>query len=103
MSKMSEMDLTIKELRDAAAAINDAADWLARQFSGDAEKEAPAPAKEPELKLEDVRAVLADMSRKGHTAEIRALLQKYGAAKLSGVDPANYKALLKDVEGLDHA
>ena len=103
MSKVSELDMTIKELRDAAAAINDAADWLARQFSGDAEKEAPAPAKEPELKLEDVRAVLADMSRKGHTAEIRALLQKYGAAKLSGVDPANYKALLKDVEGLDHA
>ena len=103
MSKVSELDMTIKELRDAAAAINDAADWLARQFSGDAEKEAPAPAKEPELKLEDVRAVWADMSRKGHTAEIRALLQKYGAATLSGVDPANYKALLKDVEGLDHA
>ena len=36
-------------------------------------------------------------------SQIRALLQKYGAAKLSGVDPANYKALLKDVEGLDHA
>ena len=29
--------------------------------------------------LEQVRAVLADKSRKGHTAEIRALLQKYGA------------------------
>ena len=65
--------------------------------------EAPAAGWVKELKLEDVRAVLADMSRKGHTAEIRALLQKYGAAKLSGVDPANYKALLKDVEGLDHA
>ena len=103
MSKMSDMAQTIEELRTAAVAINDVADWLARQFSGDAEKEAPAPAMEPELKLEDVRAVLADMSRKGHTAEIRALLQKYGAAKLSGVDPANYKALLKDVEGLDHA
>ena len=103
MSKMSDMAQTIEELRTAAAAINDAADWLAKQFSGEAEKDAPAPAKEPELMLEDVRAVLADMSRKGHTAEIRALLQKYGAAKLSGVDPANYKALLKDVEGLNNA
>ena len=28
MSKMAEMDQTIKELRDAAAAINSAADWL---------------------------------------------------------------------------
>ena len=97
MSKMSDMAQTIEELRNAAAAINDAADWLSRKFSDE-----PAVA-EPELKLEDVRAVLADMSRKGHTAEIRVLLQKYGAAKLSGVDPANYSALLKDVEELDHA
>lgn len=52
------------------------------------------------LTLEQVRAILADKSRKGHTAEIRSLLQKYGAAKLSGIDPANYKALLADVEGL---
>lgn len=103
MSKMSDMAMTIEDLRNAAAAINDAADWLSRQFSGEPADAEPAPAKELELKLEDVRAVLADMSRKGHTAEIRALLQKYGAAKLSGVDPANYKALLKDVEGLDHA
>lgn len=103
MSKMSDMAMTIEELRNAAAAINDAADWLSRQFSDDADAAEPAPTKEPEPKLEDVRAVLADMSRKGHTAEIRALLQKYGAAKLSGVDPANYSALLKDVEGLDHA
>ena len=103
MSKMAEMAQTIEELRNAAAAINDAADWLSRQISGEPADAEPAPAKEPDLKLEDVRAVLADMSRKGHTAEIRALLQKYGAAKLSGVDPANYSALLKDVEGLDHA
>ena len=103
MSKMGHMAITIEEHRKAAAAINDAADWLSRQFSGEPAVAEPAPAKEPELKLEDVRAVLADMSRKGHTTEIRALLQKYGAAKLSGVDPANYSALLKDVEGLDRA
>ena len=44
--------------------------------------------------------ILAEKSRKGYTSQIRALLQKYGAAKLSGVDPANYEALLQDVEGL---
>ena len=103
MSKMSDMAMTIEELRNAAAAINDAIDWLSRQFSSEPTEPETAPAKEPELKLEDVRAVLADMSRKGHTAEIRVLLQKYGTAKLSGIDPANYSALLKDVEGLDHA
>ena len=52
----------------------------------------------PEIKLEDVRAVLAEKSRAGHTADVRALLQKYGAEKLSAVDPANYEALMKDAE-----
>ena len=108
MSKMSDMAMTIEELRNAAAAINEAANWLAAQFSGTAD-EAPAekPAakaeKKPELKLEDVRAVLAEKSRAGHTAAIRTLLQKYGASKLSGVDPKHYEALLKDAEVLDHA
>jgi len=104
MSKMSDMAMTIEELRSAAAAINEAANWLAEQFSGTAD-EAPAkePAakedKKPELKLEDVRAVLAEKSRAGHTTAIRTLLQKYGASKLSAVDPKHYDALLKDAEG----
>jgi hypothetical protein len=33
MSKMSDMATTIEELRNAAAAINDAANWLAEAFS----------------------------------------------------------------------
>jgi len=56
---------------------------------------------EPTLTLEAVRAVLAEKSRNGYTAQIRSLLQKYGASKLSQIDPANYKALLEDVEGLN--
>ena len=72
-------------------------------FSGDPHTggvdESAAPAK-PALTLEQVRAVLADKSRKGFTAQIRSLLQKYGAAKLSGIDPANYEALLAEVEVL---
>ena len=106
MSKMSDMAQTIEELRTAAAAITDAANWLAQQFSdaGNAEPATqPKPEEKPALTLEQVRAVLADKSRAGHTAEIRDLLQKYGASKLSQVDPKNYEALLRDAEVLDHA
>ena len=103
MSKTSEMALTIEELRKCAAAISDAANWMAEQFSGDEVPEAPTPVKEPPLTLEAVRAVLANKSRAGHTTQIRSLLQKYGADKLSGVDPANYKALLADAEELNNA
>lgn len=100
MSKMSEMAATIEELRSAATAINDAANWLATQFGGESEPETPVPVKEPPLTLEAVRAVLAKKSRSGHTAEVRSLLQKYGAGKLSEIDPAKYKALLSDAEVL---
>ena len=102
MSKMSDMAMTIEELRRAAAAINEAASWLAEQFSSKEPTPEPTPA-EPVLTLEAVRAVLANKSRAGFTTQIRSLLQKYGADKLSGIDPANYKALLEDVEGLTDA
>ncbi len=105
MSKISELDTAIRDLRSAAATINEVADTLAEMFrtaSADEAHDAAAPA-EPALTLEQVRAVLADKSRQGFTAEIRALLQKYGASKLSGIDPSNYKALLADAEVLTDA
>ncbi len=110
MSKMNEMAQTIEELRTAAAAISDIADWLTAQFGGADDKQAvEKPAVEPQsppkptLTLEQVRATLAEKSRAGHAAEIRALLQRYGASKLSQIDPANYEALLRDAEVLDDA
>lgn len=104
MSKMNDMAMTIEELRNAAAAINDTADWLAQQFGGTPKttekSEAPATPAKSALTLEEVRAVLADKSRTGHTAEIRELLKKYGASKLSLVDPKHYEALLREAEVL---
>ena len=63
----------------------------------------PAAKQEPEektLTLEEVRAVLAEKSRSGHTEEVRALLNKHGADKLSEIDPAEYAALLAEAEVL---
>lgn len=106
MSKMSDLAMVIEELRNAAGTIKDTADWLAEQFSDSKETvsvEKAITENKPELTLEQVRAVLAEKSRNGHTAEIRSLLEKYGATKLSAVDPNNYEALLKDAEVLDDA
>ena len=49
MSKMSDMAMTIEELRSAAASINEAANWLAEQFGGTA-GEAPAKSLLPRKK-----------------------------------------------------
>jgi hypothetical protein len=47
-----------------------------------------------------VRGVLAKKSQAGLTKGIKALIQKYGAERLSDVKPEDYEALLKDVEEL---
>lgn len=68
------------------------------QESGD---EPPTAGLQPEkLTLEQVRAVLAEKSRSGHTAEIRSLLEAHGVTKLSEIDPAEYAALLLEAEVL---
>ena len=73
--------------------------------AGKAAKKEEKPAakqaqQEKPLTLEEVRAVLAEKSRAGHTAEVRELLNKHGADKLSGIDPAEYAALLAEAEVL---
>ena len=61
-------------------------------------QETPKPAT-----LDEVRAALAERSRNGYTSDVKALIAKYGADKLSDVDPANYAALLKDAEVIGNA
>lgn len=68
-----------------------------------AKKDMKAAKQEPEekpLTLEEVRTVLAEKSRSGHTEEVRALLNKHCADKLSEIDPAEYAALLAEAEVL---
>jgi len=62
-------------------------------------EEKPAKAeKKKAVTLEEVRGVLAEKSRAGFTAEVRAIIEKYGAERLSEIDPANFEAVLKDAE-----
>ncbi|MFU0554857.1 hypothetical protein [Gardnerella vaginalis] len=57
----------------------------------------------PETKkvsLEDVRAVLAKLSQLGKTAEVKKLIVKHGAQKLSDVPESEYASLLHEAEGI---
>ena len=53
-----------------------------------------------EYTLEDVRAVLAEKSRNGHTEAVKELIAKYGADRLSAIDPSKYAALMAEAEGI---
>ena len=48
--------------------------------------------------LEEVRSVLARLSVEGHSAAVKSLIAKFGAAKLSELAPEHYVALLKEAE-----
>lgn len=91
----------IRDIKSATRYIDEVVDQVVAELGGQpAQAAAPQSEPQPQLKLEDVRAVLADKSRAGYTAQVRELLAKYGASKLSAVDPANYAALLADAEVL---
>lgn len=102
MSKAKLLRAVAEDLRSLADSVQAVANaMLPNEPTVDAEPTVPAPQKE--LTLEEVRAVLGEKSRAGFTLEIQALLKKYGAPKLSGIDPKHYEALLKDVEVLKDA
>ena len=125
MSKTSEIDLCIGELRTAAQSLTAVAGRLTALVGAGAahsgmvmqsghgndqmtntepiniadDKVNAAKAADPKPKpvtLAQVRAVLAEKSRCGHTAQVRELLQKHGAAKLSAIAPSEFEALLNE-------
>ncbi len=107
MSKIKLLLDVVEDLRSLADSVQAVADAMmqsdAPAATAEPEHTEPPAAPAKKVTLEEVRAVLAEKSHDGLTAEVRGLLQKYGAQKLSGVDPKHYPALLKDAEVLTHA
>ena len=104
---MAEKDAAVSESAGAvdtdgnaesgAAGVSDAGKG---QKAGKEDKKAADVKKEKAVAIEDVRAVMAQKTQEGKSQEIKDLLQKYGAVKLSGVNPEHYPALLKEAKVL---
>lgn len=96
----------MRSLADSIQAVCDAMESDGQPETPEAKEEQQKKApkaeakKAPEITLEKVRGVLADKSRDGHTAEVRAIIQKYGADRLSDVDPKDYASIIKEAEVL---
>lgn len=110
MSKIKLLLDVVSDIRSLADSIQAVCDAMVESEPTE-EDNKPAPVKEEEskktakskakeVKLEDVRAVLAEKSQAGMTVEVREIIQKYGATKLSEIDPKHYAGILKDAEGL---
>lgn len=102
---MNETIATIRKLGETLLTL--AIQLEKTQTVSAVEEVLPVPVKEekPEtnIKLEDVRAVLADISRSGKTAEMKALLSKFGVSKLSDLNPADYGTVLEEAEVIRNA
>ncbi|MDD3262113.1 MAG: rRNA biogenesis protein rrp5 [Oscillospiraceae bacterium] len=99
MNKKLLLDVAtdLRKLADSLQAVADA--------NADSESVRAEPVTEQKLEaktvtLEQVRTLLAEKSQDGFTAEVRALLEKHGAPRLSEIEPANYGALMVDAEKL---
>ena len=111
MGKTSELSILIDELKNCGETLIGISQGLSELFSSAAENQKsdePTTVTEEQSKtiegkvltLEEVRAVLAEKSRAGFTAQIREILVKHGAEKLSAVNPSEYETLLKEAEVL---
>ena len=87
----AEMTVTKKpEETGKAGKTGKAAKNMAKKDAKPAKQEL----EEKPLTLEEVRTVLEEKSRSGHTEKVRELFAKYGADKLSEIDTAEYPVLL---------
>lgn len=104
MSKIKLALDVVDDLRQLAASIETLA--KAMQSKEDKTEEITvvpaeaATAKSEIITLEQVRAVLAAKSQSGKQPEVKALILKHGANKLTDLDPACYEELLKEAEEL---
>ncbi len=88
-------------LRGLAKAEGSTKDKVAvKEQKQDAAKTQPETQQEKPATLEGIRALMAQKTQEGKSKEIKELLQKYGAAKLSAVKPEDYPALMQEAQVL---
>ena len=112
MSKMNELSQVLDELVACGEGLIRTANALRDIFSAEPEpetqpetKEAPATASRAEqpkgYTFAEVRKAFSAKSHAGYTEQVRALITRYGADKLSAVKEEDYPALMADLEALE--
>lgn len=89
--KNSDLKNINNVLKDVIKALTDLSESL-----NACETETPKAEEVKKVSLEEVRRTLAELSRDGFTAQVRELLLKHGAKKLSEIKENEYPALMKE-------
>ncbi len=111
MAEKKDLRGSIMKMREVAQLLTGWADDMESSLEAGKKKKAEAaaePAAPPaaDLTYEGVRGVLSAKCAAGFRAQVQAVINSFGAEKLSGVAPEHYPALLEmvaDLGGEDHA
>lgn len=101
-----ELHEAAKQIREAAEAFNklctriEIASEVPSDYMDQADTTQAPAAPEQEITLENIRAVLTEKTQDGLTAKIKALLQQFGAPKLSKVPKEKYPELMAAAKAL---
>ena len=102
MSAMNDLDLQLKEAENQLDQAKDTIQSI-RKLLASNQDAAPCDGQPKRDQVEDkvtARKLLAKKSPEGYPPQVKALLHKFGAKKLSDVDPKDYKNLYYSAEGL---
>ena len=103
MSAMNDLDLQLKEAENQLDQAKDIIQSIRKLLSSNQDGEQrndEQPKSDPVEDKVTVRKMLAKKSTEGYTAQVKELLHKFGAEKLSDVDPKDYEDLYYSAEGL---
>ncbi len=108
MSKISDLSLTLDELKRCGETLIGISESLREIFSAPDPEQREEQQEQEAVKMvtfEELRAVLAKKTRvsKENTEAIRELLLRHGAGKLSEIKPEDYATLLKEAEVIPDA
>ena len=87
-------------LRGLAKAEGGTKDKAVKEQKAEKQESVAEVQQESPATLEGIRALMAQKTQEGKSKEIKELLQKYGAAKLSAVKPEDYPALMQEAQVL---
>ena len=103
MSAMNDLDLKLKEAENlidqTKKVILSLHELLSSNQNGEQCND-EQPKRDPIKDKVTVRKMLAKKSAEGYTTQVKDLLHKFGAEKLSDVDPKDYENLYYSAEGL---
>ena len=97
--KKKDNAVLIEGFRKLSQCAAEIADMLESQDVPTKKPEEPAAVEQKQITKEDIRMILAEKSRSGYRAEVKALLTAHGADRLSEItDPEVLAAIAKEAE-----